>query len=161
LPEEYRDKLPTFDARVWNVPNVVEGANVFLWREQDATKNSISMAARSYYSHKILMNKNGSEMQEMLFQKGINWNDYPTFFRRGTYIQRRKVERLFTAVELDKLPLKHEARRNPNLSFNRTEIIALELPPLRKITNRSEVVFYGADYELAKEENGKSEEGRD
>lgn len=36
---------PTFDARVWTVPNRAEGANVFVWREWDATKNSVSMAA--------------------------------------------------------------------------------------------------------------------
>ena len=72
LSQVYANKLATFDARVWNVPNIVEGSNVFLWRELDATKNSISMAARAYFSHNALMDKNGSEMQEMLFQKGIN-----------------------------------------------------------------------------------------
>lgn len=46
LPAEYAAKLPHFDARVWNVPTLEEGANCFLWREWDATKNSISMAAQ-------------------------------------------------------------------------------------------------------------------
>lgn len=34
---------PVFDCRVWNVPNLEEGANAFLWREQDAVKNSVSI----------------------------------------------------------------------------------------------------------------------
>jgi tRNA(His) guanylyltransferase len=149
LPEVYKHKLPTFDARVWNVPNMVEGANVFLWREQDATKNSISMAARHYYSHKELMNKNGSEMQEMLFQKGVNWNNYPAFFKRGTYIQRRKVSRPFHADELEKLPPMHEARRNPNLVIERTEVQALQMPPFVTVGNRPGVIFFGEEPKAA------------
>lgn len=146
LPPTHADKMPTFDCRVWNVPNIIEGANAFLWREQDATKNSISMAARAYFSHFEIMNKNGSEMQEMLFQKGINWNDYPNFFKRGSYLQKRNVVRKFTADEINKLPVKHEARFNCDLEISRTEIKLLEnLPPLGKIINRSEFIFFGAE----------------
>lgn len=145
LPEAWQDKMPTFDSRVWNVPNIVEGANAFLWREQDATKNSISMAARAYYSHKELIDKNGSEMQEMLWQKGINWNDYPTFFKRGTYVQRKKVVRKFTADELEKLPPKHEIFKNPELAIERTDYLELELPKLATIVNRPEVIFFGEE----------------
>jgi tRNA(His) guanylyltransferase len=83
-----QEKLPHFDARVWNVPTLEEGANCFLWREWDATKNSISMAAQSVYSHKELHNKHTGEMLDMLMERKINWNNYPTFFKRGTYIQR-------------------------------------------------------------------------
>lgn len=61
--------LPVFDCRVWNVPTLTEAANTILWREKDATKNSISMAAQHYYSHKQLENKNSSEKQEMLHKK--------------------------------------------------------------------------------------------
>lgn len=145
LPQEYADRLPTFDARVWNVPNIVEGSNTFLWREQDATKNSISMAARAYYSHKQIMNKNGTEMQEMLFQKGINWNDYPPFFKRGTFIQRRTVSRPFTVEEIEKLPPKHAAHTNPDLRIERSEVLPLEMPPFVRVTNRPEVIYLGEE----------------
>lgn len=143
LPAEFGARLPTFDCRVWNVPNLDEGANAFLWRELDATKNSVSMAARHYYAHGELMHRSSSEMQEMLFQKGVNWNDYPSFFKRGTYLQRRKVERAFTTEELEKLPPKHEARRNPELVVERTEVAVLDLPPLNKVSNRAAVIFLG------------------
>ncbi len=146
--DELVNKLPTFDARVWNVPNIMEGSNVFLWREQDATKNSISMAARSYFSHNALMNKNGSEMQEMLFQRGVNWNSYPTFFKRGTYIQRRKVTRPFSAEEIEKLPLMHAARKNPDLVIERSQVQVIEMPPFGKVKNRPEVIYFGAEPEV-------------
>lgn len=145
LPGEYAGKLPHFDARVWNVPNVEEAANTFLWREFDATKNSISMAARAYYSHKQLDNKNGAEMIAMLKEKGVRWEDYPDFFKRGTYVQRRKTLRKFTAEELDKLPPLHEARTNPELMVERTDYVALELPPLVRVENRAGVLLRGEE----------------
>lgn len=146
LPPEYVAKMPTFDSRVWNVPNIVEGANAFLWREQDATKNSISMAARAYYSHKELINKNGSEMKEMLWNDyKINFNDYPVFFKRGTYVQRRKIKSKLTIEDMGKLPIKHNARKNPDLEIERTEYQELDIPPLSKINNRANVIFFGAE----------------
>lgn len=77
-------KLATFDARVFIVPELEEVVNYFVWRQQDATRNSISMAAQSSFSHKQLQGKSSSQMQDMLMiEKGINWNDYPIGFRRG------------------------------------------------------------------------------
>ena len=84
-------KLAFFDSRVFTIPDPVEVANYFIWRQRDATRNSVSMAAQSVYSHKELHGKSTNEMQEMLFQKGINWNDYPVRFRRGTSIERQTV----------------------------------------------------------------------
>ena len=151
LPAEYADKLPHFDARVWNVPTLEEGANCFLWREWDSTKNSISMAAQHYYSHNELMGKNGSDKQEMLFQKGVNWNDYPDFFKRGSYIQRRKTERKFTTNELEALPPKHQARLNPDLIVERTDYVRVNMPPLGRVVNRVNVIFNGEEPVVGKE----------
>ena len=147
VPENLPEKASypaTFDCRVWSVPTREEAANVFLWRELDATKNSISMAARHYYSHKQLMNKNGSEMQEMLYQKGVNWNDYPPFFKRGVFLQRKAVVRKFTADELSQLPPRHDAHKNPDLEITRHDVMEVSLPPLPRVTNRVAVLFEGA-----------------
>lgn len=144
LPE-YADRMPTFDARVWNVPNRTEGANVFLWREWDATKNSINMAASAYYSHKELENKNSSEKLDMLYDKGVNWNNYPVFFRRGTYVKTHVVEMPFTRNELDQLPEKHEARKNPSLIVKRSICDATIMPVFSKVSNREDVVFNHAE----------------
>lgn len=154
---QYAERLPTFDARVWNVPNRAEGANVFLWREWDATKNSVTMAAAAYYSHKQLHGKNGSDKQEMIFQKGINWNDYPAFFKRGTYVQRRTVAVPFSTEELDRLPLKHEARSNPALIVERQVCTVLDMPPLGTVENREAVIFNGVEPVTAQAPNAQAE----
>jgi tRNA(His) 5'-end guanylyltransferase len=138
---QYADRLPTFDARVWTVPNKTEGANVFLWREMDATKNSINMAAAARYSHKHLHGKSSLQKHDMLFDVGINWNDYPAFFKRGTYVQRRIVTTSFNNDELDKLPIKHQALTNPTLTVERKVCTVLDMPPLGTVTNREAVIF--------------------
>jgi tRNA(His) guanylyltransferase len=139
----YADRLPTFDARVWNVPNRTEGANVFLWREWDATKNSLSMAASALWSAKKLHGVNGAQKHDMLMAAGVNWNDFPAIFKRGTYVQRRTESIPFSAEELDRLPPKHEARKNPALVVERSVVRVLDMPPLGQVTNRPEVIFCG------------------
>lgn len=153
LPEFLPDKVqeqPIFDARVFSVPNTLEAANQFLWREQDCTKNSISMAARHYFSHADVQNKNGSELQEMLFQKyNINWNDYPSAFKRGTFLVRRRVSTAFTPEELATLPPKHRAHADPSLVIERNKVIIVEhLPPFSKVTNRVGFLFNGEEPDI-------------
>lgn len=147
FPERVATKLPVFDCRVFQLPNKAEAANTFVWRERDATKNAISMAAQSVCSHKSLQHKNGNEMQEMMWQKGINFNDYPAFFKRGTFVQRRKVLRTLTDVELARIPEQHR----PTGPVMRTEILELDMPPFTKVTNRNEVIFDGVDPVLAQD----------
>lgn len=129
-----------FDARVWNVPNQMEATNTLLWREQDATKNSISMAAHHYFEHKQVQGKNGSQMQEMLFaEHGINWNDYPAFFKRGTFVQHKKVLRELTPEQLAKIPEDHR----PTGPIERGSIETIDMPPFGRVINRVGVVFEG------------------
>lgn len=78
-------KETMFDSRVYNLPED-EVCNYFIWRQQDWTRNSIQMLSRSLYSQKQLQNKNTKQLQEMCFQKGHNWNDLPTFIKRGRCI---------------------------------------------------------------------------
>jgi tRNA(His) guanylyltransferase len=137
-----------FDCRVWNVPNKAEAVNTFVWREMDATRNSISMAAQSVFSHNELHGQGSSDMQEMLHSKGINWNDYPDFFKRGTYVRRVVTSKPFTAEEIELLPPKHNARKNPELIIERSVVSVLSMPPIRKVANRVEVIFDGADPQI-------------
>jgi tRNA(His) 5'-end guanylyltransferase len=76
-------KLAFFDSRVFTIPYQTEVENYLLWRQNDCSRNSISAVAQSLYSHKELAGKNCSQMQEMIFQKGINWNDYAPRYKRG------------------------------------------------------------------------------
>jgi tRNA(His) 5'-end guanylyltransferase len=137
------DETPHFDCRVWQVPSLDDAAAVFVWREDDATKNSITMAAGAYYSDAALDGKNSNVKQEMLWQKGVNWNDFPAFFKRGTYLQRRTFDRSLTDEERARIP---EPHRPPiGATFQRTQVVELELPPVRKIANLSAVLFERAD----------------
>jgi tRNA(His) guanylyltransferase len=149
LPEKYSRRtlanVPTFDARVWSVPSMAEAANVLVWREQDATRNSIEAAARSKYSHNALHEKSQREMLAMMREAGLQWDDLPAFFKRGTYLQRRVVRRAFTVDELDALPPKHEARKNPALEVERTDIVELSVPPIVRVANREGMIFRGED----------------
>lgn len=77
-----------FDARAFTIPAPVEVENYFIWRQQDSTRNSIAMAAQAQFSQKQLHGKDSNEMQEMLFSRGINWNDYPVGFKRGRVVRR-------------------------------------------------------------------------
>jgi tRNA(His) guanylyltransferase len=140
---EYAKRRPRFDSRVWQVPNHVEAANTFLWREWDATKNSIQMAGHHYFSHKQLHKKHGGAIKDMLMDMGVNWNRYPAFFKRGTFIQRAVVNTPFTVDELSTLPPKHKAHTDPNLVMERSIIRHLDMPPFNKVINRPEVIFNG------------------
>ena len=138
--------MPVFDGRCFNVPNEMEAVNALVWREQDATRNSIQMAGQAKFSHTQLQNKNCNQIQEMLWgERNINWNDYPDKCKRGTYVQRRKVVRPFSVEEIEKLPAKHAARANPELTVERTEVKVLKMPPITKVVNVKDVVFRGAD----------------
>jgi tRNA(His) 5'-end guanylyltransferase len=76
-----------FDARAFNLP-FEEVTNYFIWRQQDATRNSIQMLGREYFSHKELNGKNVSNIQDMLMNvHGVNWNDIPTWHKRGFAIK--------------------------------------------------------------------------
>lgn len=72
-----------FDARCFNLP-MHEVPNVLIWRQQDATRNSIQGLAQSLFSHKELQGLKCNQLQDKIFtEKGINWNDLTTYQKRG------------------------------------------------------------------------------
>ncbi len=83
-------RLAEFDSRAFQVPNKAEVLNYLIWRQKDTVRNSISSVAQSLYSHKELEGVSSNQKQELIFQKGINWNDYDASLKRGRLI--RKVE---------------------------------------------------------------------
>lgn len=96
--EEYIDaytkainKGAMFDARCFNIPKE-EVTNLVYWRQLDASRNSIQMVGQDCFSHKELQNKSCNDIQDMLMtQKGINWNDLPTYQKRGSCCVRNKI----------------------------------------------------------------------
>lgn len=73
-----------FDSRCFNIPKE-EVTNYIYWRQLDASRNSVQMVGQANFSHKELQNKSCNDIQDMLMiQKGINWNDLPTYQKRGS-----------------------------------------------------------------------------
>lgn len=75
-----------FDSRAWTTADPWEVYNTFWWRQKDATRNAIQMVARSLAPHKECANKNFSQLNELIYQKGKNFNDYPTDCKRGAFV---------------------------------------------------------------------------
>lgn len=155
---------PTFDCRVFQLPNRTEATNALLWREKDATKNAINMAARVYYSQEELQNKTSSEMQEMLFRKGVNFNDYPAFFKRGSFFRHFAVkwrkDNFERRLMWKELLRDTEANRIENAKKLRKRFSAgcfisgnfgierIEMPNFTQVKNRESVIFDQAQPEI-------------
>ncbi len=145
LPDKVKES-PLFDCRVWNVPTLMEGVNSILWRQYDAIRNSIQMTAQSVFSHNELHGKHTGQMLEMLREKDVYWEDNPLRFKRGAYFQRFRKERRFSVEELEKLPPKHEAHSNPELTVVRSGVRCLDsMESLADVENRIGVVFFGEE----------------
>jgi tRNA(His) 5'-end guanylyltransferase len=141
-PDRCARQLPVFDCRVFEVPSREEAVAALVWRELDATKNAVSMAARAHFSHSALDGKSSAEMQEMLFREaGVNFNDYPPRFKRGVYVRRTTVLREFDGDTLSRIP----AGRRPDGPVARRETVVLDLPPIGKVSNRVAVLLDGAE----------------
>ena len=81
-----------FDARVFSVPKD-EVVNYFIWRQQDATRNSVQMLGRHYFSHKQMHKKNVQQINDMLYtEHGVMWNQIDTWKKRGTCVVRPCAE---------------------------------------------------------------------
>ena len=95
-----REHLPTFDGRCFNVPRE-DVTNYFVWRQRDAERNSISMAAQAHFSHKELQGLNRSQMMDLLMlRKGINWDDYEPAFKRGQVVVRDREASIDVATSV-------------------------------------------------------------
>lgn len=76
-----------FDARAFVVPEA-DVCNYFLWRQQDAMRNSVQMLARSMYSHRQCDGKNIVEMKQMILDKKdpsypLGWESLQLGWQRG------------------------------------------------------------------------------
>ena len=99
------EKGAMFDARCFNIPKE-EATNLIYWRQLDATRNSIQMVGQANFSHNELQGCSCNVIQDMLHeQRGINWNDYPTRWKRGVAWTKEK------GIDFDMPILKGEDRK--------------------------------------------------
>ena len=143
LPKKARME-PEFDCRVWQVPSIELARENFEWRELDATKNALTMAAAAHYSHRQLHKVGTAAKHDLLMAKGVNFNEYPAFFKRGTYIRRETVLRALPEATLATIP----EHRRPSGPVERSEIRVMDMPPIGKVANAANVLFYRATPQL-------------
>lgn len=117
-----KDVFAMFDCRAYNVPEE-DVANVFLWRQRDALKNSVSAAARAHYGHTEILGKNTEQKIEMLRQIGVEYFDYPDYLRHGAFVLSKTIEQKFSPEEIELLPPMHEARKNPEMAYVRRTLV--------------------------------------
>ena len=95
-------KIATFDCRLVPLPNIEKVCDYFLWRQEDAHRNSLN--AHCYWAlrkegmskveaTKILEGKSVAFKNEMLYVKGINYNELPNWQKRGVGIWYQNVEK--------------------------------------------------------------------
>ena len=98
----YAGKINTamFDSRAFNIPEL-DVCNYFIWRQQDATRNSIETLGRCYFSASELHKVNCNQIQDKLMtEKNINWNNSPTFYKRGACIKKDDLGRWQLDLEI-------------------------------------------------------------
>lgn len=95
-------RVATFDCRVVPLPNKGRVADYFQWRQEDSHRNSLN--AHCYWALRKegqsqnaataeLESKSVSYKNELLFQKGINYNDLPSWQKRGMGVYFKDVDK--------------------------------------------------------------------
>jgi tRNA(His) guanylyltransferase len=93
-------QLGVFDARISQLPTIDNVVDYFVWRQEDAHRNALN--GHSYWllrgqglSDREATNKlegvSVTERNELLFRHGKNFNDIPTWQRRGSAVRWREV----------------------------------------------------------------------
>lgn len=80
-----------FDCRMYGIESEDEVYNSVMWRVRDAEKNSRSMFAQTYCSHKQLQNMNGPTQVEFCKDTtGYDWEQIEDRYKYGILVKREK-----------------------------------------------------------------------
>lgn len=151
-------KLATFDARVYSVPDQKTGADVVLWREADAVRNSTLGRGQEFMSPKAIHGMSAGDVRRWLAAEGKAWGELPPERKFGTAYARRKVNRAYHGKELSELPAKHAAHRDPELLVTRQDYVQVPLPLRWLAGNPQAVIFEGHEIEPRREVGTEEEE---
>ena len=75
----------TFDARVFPVP-LDDTPNVFVWRQRDWRRNSITMLASALCSHRELHGRSTAERLALCRERGRPWENLDPWEKYGTFV---------------------------------------------------------------------------
>lgn len=92
----YPDRsLAQFDARIIVLPDEVEVANYFRWRQADAERNAIGMISHDRFGHKRLTGVGTAERRQMLVDDGFDFEVAdPRFLHGQVSFQTTREERV-------------------------------------------------------------------
>lgn len=138
---EYKVDDAIFDCRIYQTPTLQDACAQLIWRENDATRNSILSLGYAHFSHNELFKMSTPKIIEKLQEIGVFWTDLPDNVQRGTFVRKRIVNEKFTSEEIESLPEKHLARLNPELVIKRSVIEVYSMPPLNWVENLVEFIF--------------------
>ena len=139
LFEKVQKINPTFDCRIFQLPNMQELANCFIWREIDAVRNSVQMLAQANFSHKELQFLNTNELQDkLLTEKDINWNNLRDDIKRGAYFKQVFIEKEVDDKTWNKIP---NNKKPLSKIVKRPKVELIKLPIMKKVENKSGVYF--------------------
>lgn len=95
-------RAATFDCRVVPLPNREKVADYFAWRQEDSHRNSLNShcywalrkeGASKRAATRELEGKGVAHKNELLFQKGINYNHLPSWQKRGVGVYFAEVQK--------------------------------------------------------------------
>ena len=110
-PPTIDDIVPAyFDARAFVLPEA-EVTNYFIFRQNDAIRNSVQMWTRSMFSHKECHGKSVAEMKVMCESIGKPWEDLTPTIRKGRCVKKhyKDGQRMGWKVDTD-IPMFNEDR---------------------------------------------------
>lgn len=136
LPKK-ADKIPVFDCRTWQVPGLRDVVDVFVWRQLDATRNSVNSLAQSIFKHSELQNKNRKEVLRMLKEKNVNWHDLAIGLRRGFYYHKVQTEEVLDFTERTDIPEKHRLKK----TVIRNKIVERDIPVIHESNDNYDLFF--------------------
>ena len=93
-------KAATFDCRIIPLPDKERVRDYFVWRQEDAHRNSLNSycywtlrkeGLAKQQATAMLEGKTVSYKNELLFQRGINYNNLPCWQKRGTGIYYKDI----------------------------------------------------------------------
>ena len=115
-------------------------------RDGHAYRNGVIALALAHFSAKEIHGKGRAAKLAMLAERGVRFDALPRHARAGSFLLRRRVSVPFSREEIERLPPKHAARTNPDLTVVRTvRAFADDLPPLSHLSNPTEVLFAAAE----------------
>lgn len=139
IPEKASDH-PAFDCRIFQVSNKELVVKYLEWRERDANKNAISMAAFSQFSHTRLHGMKSAQKIELLKTvANIEFSEYPRFFRQGTFL--KKIVRNVPIEESIRLNIKEKYRPEYGTLVTRSFVEEQDWLRCNQMTNFVNVIF--------------------